>query len=160
MPIWWKQLSLREKRLLQAGGLCLLLGVFFWGIWQPLNHNIAQQALRLRQNQQLLTQIQTSADSIRSWQQQQGKTTTAGSSSQSLSQQVSLSASQNGLKVIRMQPQERSLQLWIEDLPFNQLLSWLLKLRLEQGIEVVYLDVLPTEQSGMVKVERLQLEQP
>ncbi|MGL4984856.1 MAG: type II secretion system protein GspM, partial [Plesiomonas sp.] len=111
------------------------------------------------QNQQLLTQIQTSADSIRSWQQQQGKTTTVGSS-QSLSQQVSLSASQNGLKVIRMQPQERSLQLWIEDLPFNQLLSWLLKLRLEQGIEVVYLDVLPTEQSGMVKVERLQLEQP
>ncbi|MGL4543946.1 MAG: type II secretion system protein GspM, partial [Plesiomonas shigelloides] len=75
MPIWWKQLSLREKRLLQAGGLCLLLGIFFWGIWQPLNHNIAQQALRLRQNQQLLTQIQTSADSIRSWQQQQGKTT-------------------------------------------------------------------------------------
>ncbi|MGL5757623.1 type II secretion system protein M [Plesiomonas sp.] len=160
MPTWWKQLSLREKRLLQAGGLCLLLGIFFWGIWQPLNNHIAQQAQRLRQNQQLLMQIQTSADSIRGWQQRQGKTITVDSSNQSLSQQVSLSANQHGLKVIRMQPQEKTLQLWIDDLPFNQLLSWLLKLRLEQGIDVVYLDILPAAQTGMVKVERLQLEQP
>ncbi|MGL5007303.1 MAG: type II secretion system protein GspM [Plesiomonas sp.] len=160
MPIWWKQLSLREKRLLQVGGGCLLLGMFFWGIWQPLNQHIAQQALRLRQNQQLLTQIHASTESIRRWQQQQSKTTTADNSNQSLSQQVSFSASQNGLKVIRMQPQDRSLQLWIEDLPFNQLLSWLLKLRIEYGVDVVYLDLLPTEQPGMVKVERLQLEQP
>ncbi|MGL4626932.1 MAG: type II secretion system protein GspM [Plesiomonas shigelloides] len=52
------------------------------------------------------------------------------------------------------------MQLWVADLPFNQLLSWLLRLRLQYGIEVAALDLSLAGQGGVVRVDRLQLALP
>ncbi|MGL4681266.1 MAG: type II secretion system protein GspM, partial [Plesiomonas shigelloides] len=58
------------------------------------------------------------------------------------------------------QAQDRQVQLWVADLPFNQLLSWLLRLRLQYGIEVAALDLSLAGQGGVVRVDRLQLALP
>ncbi|MGL5762309.1 MAG: type II secretion system protein GspM, partial [Plesiomonas shigelloides] len=64
------------------------------------------------------------------------------------------------ISVTRMQAQDRQVQLWVADLPFNQLLSWLLRLRLQYGIEVAALDLSLAGQGGVVRVDRLQLALP
>lgn len=155
----WQQYSAREQRLLMLAAVSLLVGGLYWGIWQPLQQAISRQETRLQQHQLLLRQLQVSEAAIRQWQQQQAapQMPVAGGS---LTEQVSRSAASNSISVTRMQTQDRQVQLWVADLPFNQLLSWLLRLRLQYGIEVAALDLSLAGQGGVVRVDRLQLALP
>lgn len=154
----WQQYSAREQRLLMLAAVAVVIGGLYWGIWQPLQQAISRQETRLQQHQQLLRQLQVSEDAIRLWQQQQTTPHTAAEGS--LTEQVSRSAASYSITVTRMQAQDRQLQLWLADLPFNQLLSWLLRLRLQYGIEVAALDLSLGGQGGVVRVDRLQLALP
>ena len=56
-----------------------------------------------------------------------------------------------------MQPQGEDLQVWIEEVSFNQLLTWLEQLSSRENINVKSIDLSNTQQPGVVKVRRLQL---
>lgn len=156
----WQQYSAREQRLLLLAGAALSLGAVYWGIWQPLQQAIQRQELRLQHHRQLLQQLHVSADSIRQWQQQQSRAGVPSQAQGSLAEQVSRSAASYSITVTRLQPQDRQIQIGLADLPFNQLLSWLLSLRLQYGIEVAALDLSLGAQGGVVRVDRLQLALP
>ena len=56
-----------------------------------------------------------------------------------------------------MQPQGDDLQVWIDEISFNQLLSWLEKLASRDGLQVKNIDLSKADQQGVVRVRRLQL---
>ena len=49
------------------------------------------------------------------------------------------------------------MQVWIDNIAFNQLLTWLEKLANNEGIHVDTIDLTKGDQPGQVRVKRLQL---
>jgi general secretion pathway protein M len=55
-----------------------------------------------------------------------------------------------------MQPQGEELQVWIDQAPFNDILSWLQSLE-KTGISVLDIDIAESGLPGQVKIRRLKL---
>ena len=56
-----------------------------------------------------------------------------------------------------MQPQGDTLQVWIDEISFDQLITWLNNLSENYGLKVTSIDLSKAEQQGVVQVRRLQL---
>ena len=146
-------LTEREQRLVLLSGLVVLLGIFYWGLWAPLNQSISQQSQLLESNKKLV-----------SWVEEQGQKAahlrrTQSSPRQvtgSLPQLVTSTSSNHSLSISRMQPQGDEIQVWIDEAPFNSLVGWLNELE-TRGIVIEQLDVAVANAPGMIKVRRLVL---
>lgn len=149
---WWYGLAAREQRLLLLAGPLLLLGVFYWGLWQPLHQAKQHNEIAL---QQLERQRVSFLQAIPTLQQAAAGPERSGGS---LAQIVSNSARSFNIRVSRMQPQNEQLQLVLEDLAFEQLLPWLHQLQYQNGVRLVNLDVAVTDRPGVVRVRRMVIE--
>jgi general secretion pathway protein M len=74
----------------------------------------------------------------------------------SLTQLVNRTTRSSGIPVARMQPQGDELQVWIDQVAFNDLMAWLEQLE-QQGVMIIQSDVSEVDLAGFVKVQRLQL---
>ncbi|MBL54295.1 MAG: type II secretion system protein M [Aestuariibacter sp.] len=146
-------LTEREQRLVMLSAIVVLIGLFYWGIWAPLNQGIDQQTKQLSNNQKLLSWVEEqSARAAILRRSQSGNRTFNGS----LQQAVTSSSNQFSLVISRMQPQNDNLQVWIDEAVFNDLLAWLDHLE-SRGVQIDQLDVTEADASGMIKVRRLVL---
>lgn len=148
---WWQGLAQREQQLLLLCVPVLLLGAFYWLLWQPLHQAQARNAVAIQQVQQQLQALQQAAPLL------QGAAVTARSGG-SLSQIISTSARSFNIRVSRMQPQNEQLQLVLEDVAFEQLLPWLHQLYYQNGVRLVQVDVAATDKAGIVRVRRMVIE--
>lgn len=153
---WWNSISQREQRLVLGGSIVLLLGVLYWGVISPLDQRSENAKARIQSEQQLLVWVKNSANAIVSLRGANGSS--ASPSTQPLNQVVSSSTARFKVELIRMQPRGESLQVWIQPIPFNQLVNWLAYIQAQQGIDVEFLDLSRTETLGQVEVNRLQLK--
>jgi general secretion pathway protein M len=155
LRIWWQGLAQREQQLVSVAGFFLVIGVFYWGIWSPISE--AQKNAEADHNAALKTLnfVKQSANKLVGL-QQAGATATA---SGSLSALVNQGASQFGLEITRMQPQGDKVQLWMDDVPFDALLSYLHHLVNDKGLSLDSVDLAESDISGLVKVRRIQLSQ-
>ncbi|MFS1701617.1 type II secretion system protein GspM [Alteromonas sp. AMM-1] len=146
-------LTEREQRLVMLSAIVVVVGLFYWGVWAPLNQGIAQQTKQLGNNKALLSWVEEQAARatfLRS--SQTGKRSLNGS----LQQAVTSSSNQFSLFISRMQPQGEDLQVWIDEAAFNNLVAWLDHLE-SRGVNIDQLDVTEADASGMIKVRRLVL---
>lgn len=155
LRIWWQGLVPREQQLVSIAGGFLAVAVLYWGIWSPIsqaqqdaerNHSAAVKTLNF---------VKQSANKLVGLQQTGATQKSAGS----LSAIVNQSASQFGLEITRMQPQGDKVQLWMDDVPFDALLSYLHHLVNDQGLILDSLDLAEADVAGLVKVRRIQLSQ-
>ena len=58
----------------------------------------------------------------------------------------------------RLQPRGEMMQVWIQPLPFSQLVSWIAYLQERQGVSVDAIDIDRGKVNGVVEVKRLQLK--
>ena len=58
---WWRGISAREQRLVAVGGSVLLIGLFYWAIWQPVANRIAERERQVVNQQQTLALAQQNA---------------------------------------------------------------------------------------------------
>lgn len=147
------QLSEREQRLVTVSGVLLLAAIFYWGIWSPLNTSIERGQTAVKNQTELLDWVQKNAN--RAVQLRSGgnnKTSFVGS----LPQVVNQSASRMKIAISRMQPQDEELQVWIDQAPFNDLLSWLQSLE-KTGVSILDIDISESNLPGQVKIRRLKL---
>lgn len=56
---YWQPRQESEKKVLILAGFLIAFASYFWGVWQPLNHKIAQQQL----NRQQLAHLQIKLES-------------------------------------------------------------------------------------------------
>lgn len=151
---WWSSISQREQRMVMGCGALVIIGLIYWGILQPISQRAELAQSRIQSERQLLEWVQDKADDITALRKSGGVTY----SNQPLNQLVSSSARRFKVELIRVQPRNESVQVWIKPLAFNQLVDWLRHLKEQQGIEVEFLDIDRTEQAGMIDVNRLQFK--
>ncbi|MCK6263311.1 type II secretion system protein M [Vibrio sp. ZSDE26] len=154
LKLWWHGISLREQRLVLVCSGLLLIGIGYWGIFEPMNQRSTQAQNRLNSEKQLLSWVQSKADEIVQLRAQSGIATT----SQPLNQVISSSASRFKVELIRIQPRDDMFQVWVQPIEFNQFLQWITYLKEQQGIDVEHLDISRTERAGVVDVKRLQFK--
>lgn len=152
MKIWWQQLNIREQRLIMV--MSAVVGVFIvYGLmWQPLNKNITQSKLKVERQQDLLVWVKENTKRY-----QEAKRNGRSSSGASLSSIVNRTSRLNNITITRMQPQGDDLQVWIDEISFNQLLAWLEQLASRENLQVKNIDLSLADQQGVVRVRRLQL---
>ncbi|WP_261816445.1 type II secretion system protein M [Vibrio gallicus] len=152
---YWAGISLREQRMLLITLGVALIAVFYWGGLQPLQQKTELAQTRLTSEKQLNYWVKDEADKITALR----RTSTAPSiSSLPLNQLLSASSSRYKVELVRLQPREDMVQVWVQPVAFKSLMSWLIYLRQQQGVDVAFLDINETDKPGIVEVKRLQFE--
>lgn len=150
---WWHGLVLREQRLVLGLGSAVIVFLLYVLVWQPLNNNLATTKKSLANRQALLTWVDENTARYKSVQLLSGNKPSTGS----LSSIVNRTANQQQLTITRMQPQGELLQVWLDSVPFTQLLFWLEHLANKEGLQVQAIDLTKGDNLGEVRVRRLQL---
>lgn len=151
---WWAGISVREQRLVIGCGLLLLLGGIYWGVVQPVSESAENAQARIKSEKQLLTWVKGKANTI----VELRGSGAAAPSTKPLNQVVSSSTKSYSIELIRMQPRDEMLQVWIKPVPFNRFVQWLAYLKDKQGIDVEFMDISGTDKKGVVEIKRLQLK--
>lgn len=151
--VWWQKISQREQYLVIAASVLLVLAGVYWGLIQPMTQASVQAQERHKTEQQLLVWVQEQAQEIHHLRAQHGQTM----SDQPLNQVVSNSIRRFNIELIRLQPKNDSLQVWIQPVAFNALLAWIDFLQQQENVEVELMDLDASAISGKVEVKRLQL---
>ncbi|WP_261373471.1 type II secretion system protein M [Rheinheimera sediminis] len=144
---WWQSLQKREQQLMLGAGVTLAVAAFYWLLWAPLHLNYQSQQLQLQQVSQQLLQVST-FPVVSTQTKVQG----------SLTDIISSSARTHNIQVSRMQPQNDQMQVMLNDISFDQLLTWLHALQYQHNVSIVQLDLAVADAPGMVRVRRLLVE--
>jgi len=152
---WWQGLASREQQLVGFGGVFLVVGVLYWGVWAPIAQAEADALRNLSAQQQTLNYVKQTANKIAGLKQAGAKPSASGS----LSSVVNQTAGNYGLVITRMQPQGDKIQVWMDDVPFDALLGYLSELVQKKGLSLESVDLAEADVPGYVKVRRIQLAQ-
>lgn len=156
--LWWRGLSAREQRLLAVGGSVLLVGLFYWLVWQPLGNRIEGRERQVKSQQQTLIWLKEKGEQVLAAQAGSGRNIDLGGT---LDGVVNRTAFNHKIKIARLQPQGQELQVWIDQVAFDDLLMWLAELTDKYGVRVQVIEVAREQlPAGMVKVRRLQVSRP
>lgn len=153
MKNWWQQLNIREQRLIAVMSLLIAIFILYSLIWQPLNDALVKNKAKLERTQDLFVWVQENTDRYTQAKRSGAKKQNGGS----LSSIVTRTSRIKKITITRMQPQGEDLQVWIDEISFEQLLSWLEQLATREGLQVKSIDLSKTDQQGAVRVRRLQL---
>jgi general secretion pathway protein M len=150
----FKALTEREQLLVIVASIVIVVGIFYFAIWSPLNSNIEKQRSLISDQQELLSWVQQSANRALQLRQssQGGQTNFNGS----LPQAVNQTTARFKIAISRMQPQGQELQVWVDQAPFDSVIDWLNALE-KMGIVILQVDVTEAEAPGQIKIRRLQL---
>ena len=155
---WWRSISAREQRLVGVGGSVLLIGICYWAIWQPISNRIAERERQVVNQQQTLAWLKEKGQEVLAMQGGNGRQI---DTSGTLDGVVNRTAFNQKIKIARLQPQGQELQVWIDTVPFDDLLIWLATLSDQYGVQVQIIEVAREGLApGLVKFRRLQLSRP
>ena len=149
----YKALTEREQKLVIASAIMVLVALFYFIIWAPLNAALDREQKLLDNQQSLLVWVKDTAARA-----QQLRRSTGGKQafSGSLPQAVNRTTSQHDIAISRMQPQGEELQVWVDQAPFNNVLAWL-KAMESMGVVILQADIAEADVKGHIKIRRLQL---
>jgi len=153
MKAHWQQLEQKEKQLISILIATLVLAGGYWLLWQPLQDDIINTQRKVNVQTQTLADVKAIGQKIMDLQGGQVNRAEVDD----LNQLVSRSAKRNNIVISRIQAKTNNLQVWIDDVNFNQFSAWLEQLNKKYGIEVQNIDLSVSDVKGMVKVRRLQL---
>ena len=151
---WWRNISQREQRMLILCSILVVLGAIYWGVIQPISERAEAAQVRISTERQLLNWVSESADRIVELRGSNG----IRASSQPFNQVISTSAKTYKIELIRIQPRDDMLQVWLKPVAFDQFIHWLAYLRQQQGIQVEFIEISNSGSSGIIEVKRLQLK--
>ena len=160
MKNWFNSLQTREKQLMIAATVVVVLFIFYLFIWLPIDKNTQRLNRQLASQKITLAAMQQMAPRIRTLQQ-------SGSKSARRSSNASLTAliyqtGQSRLKGAQLkrveEGQQHSVRVWIEKVAFDDMLFWLESLRNQYGIDVDSIVAEREAEPGLVNV-RLTLKQ-
>lgn len=152
LKTWWESLNEREHKLVIVGGSVFCIGLFYFAIWNPLANAVENGQASLIKQQTLNS---WSKDAISQIKAAGGNASGNGGS---LTQVVNQTSRRYNIKIARMNPKDDELQLWIDDVIFNDLMKWLAFLEQKQGIAIDNIDVNEGADAGLVNVRRLVIK--
>jgi len=156
---FWSARNARERWLLGGGGLLVLVVLPYVAIWEPLVERRAYLQDRVAEQRQDLAWMRSAAEEI---QARNGESASAEpvTDERSLLSLVDRAARDAGIddQLSRAQPDgDGTLRVWMDRVPFDELMGWLDGLQRAAGVEVAALTVERTQDDGLVNA-RLTLE--
>ena len=123
----FNQLTEREQRLVIISAVVVVVGMFYWLVWSPLNQAIERDQKAVESQKSLLSWVQKNANRAIQLRAANGVSTGFNGS---LAQAANQTAANANIPIARMQPQGEELQVWVDQAPFNGVLDWLQSLKL------------------------------
>lgn len=152
----WAALSARERILVLISGGFVAFAIVYWGVWQPWSQYSQQVSRQVVAERNLLNWVTTNADRIVTLRSDPNQQHQILGKQQGVNQIVSQTARSFNVDLVKMQPRSANqLQVWVQPLPFNTLLSWLGQLESRYGITASMVDLSADETSGQVTIGRL-----
>jgi general secretion pathway protein M len=159
MKDWWLGKTQREQLALVGGAAAVLLLLLYLLAWQPFVNAVEKQRTHVK-NQQItldwMQQVLPEFQSLSSQNRAAGNRQT----NEALLTLVDRTAKQKQLReqFQRLKPQgDDTVQLWVEQAPFDTLLNWLGNLTSQYGIQIETLNIDRQELPGIVNA-RLVLQ--
>ncbi|MEJ6080070.1 type II secretion system protein M [Vibrio sp. 1-Bac 57] len=151
---WWDNISEREQQLTFISLVVVFIAVIYFLIWQPIATNLAASQQKLQRSEQTLQWVESNANKLVVAGVGNKKTTAR---KQNLSQLISSTAKRNKIVISRIQNRNGSVDIWINQVEFNQFLKWITALQNQYQIQVNSADLNQDKTQGMVKINRLSL---
>jgi general secretion pathway protein M len=152
MKDWWLSRTSDDRMaILVSASVIGLLLVYLFG-WLPFNKQIVAKRAMVERQVATLEWMKKSAAEIRSLRSGQTRKT-SNASNQALLTLVDRTAKQNQLNkyIQRLKPQNNdSVQLWLEQAPFDSLVIWLGLLVSQYDIDLDSISIERDESSGLV----------
>lgn len=152
MRQWFDSLAPRERVMVGIAAVVVVLAVLYAGVWEPLNHGVAHLSQQVKQQRELVSWLHETAPKIRALRQATHRNAPKEQNAALLSviDKTSKAAGMGGM-VKRIQPQgDNSVQVWIENATFNDMLDWVYRLQNRYGVEVKSASMQPGNQAGQV----------
>ncbi|UGA54924.1 type II secretion system protein M [Vibrio sp. VB16] len=151
---WWRSISLREQRMVLVCSILIIVGGFNWGLIQPLSERANTAKVRINSEKALLQWVSDSADRIIELRGNGGISV----SNEPFNQVISTSAKSYKIELIRIQPRDEMLQVWVKPVAFDQFVHWLAYLQQKQAVQVEFMEISNSDSKGIIEVKRLQLK--
>ena len=155
---WWNLRQPRERQILIAGAVFVAVFLLYGAIWSPLQKARHRAELDLRTTRMLANRLETIAVDV---ERNRG---TGGGASRNLPLLSAVDQAAHrpelGKQYERIEPDEgeRSVKIWINEVPFDSLVSWLNLVQTQYGIVVASAE-LERKGDGVVDA-RLSLVRP
>jgi general secretion pathway protein M len=159
MMEWWLSKTQREQLMLITAGAAMLVFLLYLLAWQPFTEAIEQNHQRVISKQATLQWMEENLGEVQRLRRQQNSGG-AAATNEALLTLVDRTSKQNQLRqqIQRIKPQgENSVQLWVEQAPFDTLMKWLGELSERYGILIDTLNIDRQNDPGVVNA-RLVLQ--
>ncbi|SCZ64895.1 type II secretion system protein GspM [Thiohalomonas denitrificans] len=158
MKQFMQNLQPRERRTLLAGAIALALLLLYVMVWEPYRTHIAQLEKDVAEQRATLAWMRQAAAEIKELRGSASRPVTKTSSLLATTDRTARSHGFSGA-LKRIQPDgQRSVRVWLENAPFDDVMRWLGTLMEQHGVSISSLVVDPGESAGLVDA-RLVLEE-
>jgi len=150
---WYESLAQRERIAVIAGGVAVILALFYYGFWQPLNTSVIEGRERVGREAEQARWMLGIRDEARLLKADNGRRAIKGRNDSLLSI-VDASSRENGLgeAVRRIQPDGNDkATVTLEAANFNQMLFWLRSLQRDYGVSTAQMTVTRDEDAGTIQ---------
>jgi general secretion pathway protein M len=146
----WEALEAREQQSLKILGVALVLFLAYFLLWVPAQSYMKDSERLLQERADLLGLVQSSRAILAS---QSNSTQGSGAilNSQQLVSTVTNLAKKQQLSLKRFEPSgENKVKVWVEDVSFDVLVSWLSALETSVSVKVEQISVEKQDKPGVV----------
>ncbi len=162
MKAWFESLGSRERLLVAAGAVILVLLLLYSLIWAPLGEGYQDMKTRVDGQRDTARWMAQSAQTLQQLKRSRGPGV-RGLGGRSLLATADSTARSNGLgpALKRVEPEgSRNVRVWLEGASFDRMMQWLAALSTTYGIEIDSASIeRVTEQAGRINA-RLTLQAP
>ena len=155
MLAWFEGLSPRERGLVMAAAVALVITLLFTQVWLPLNRGIQSERATQQEQRELLAWIESKQPALQQL-RAAGNPAAAGERAEgTLLVLADRSAKQAGLSraIKRTNPESNGgVRVVMEDASFNDVIAWLATLRRQHAVDVANLSTTAKDQPGIVDV--------
>lgn len=152
MKEYWQNLQARERRTLLAGAAALVVMLLYILVWEPYHAHIERLETDVAEQRETLAWMQRAAKEIERLRGNSAASPSVASEG-SLLTTTDRTAREHGFSeaLKRIQPDgQRSVRVWLENAPFDDMVRWLDALASEHGVTVSTLVVDPADSSGRI----------
>jgi len=156
---WWAERNQDERRILIAGAIVVAVVLFYVAIWEPVAKAHRRAETTLAENRAVASRLEAMGAEVGRLRGANG----ASAANRSLSLLAAVDQSSRGPELgkapSRIQPEgDKEVKLWVDDVPFDALLTWVQQLQMQYGITVSSAEI-ERKAEGVVSA-RLSLVRP
>lgn len=147
---WFAERESGEQRVVLGLTAVVTLTILWLGIWKPISDWRTLEHNRYENAQSLLDWVQVNEARAR----EVARGGEQGKGNRSLLPLVTRSADAQGIRINRLQPESNSVvSVVIQAQPFNEVLSWLHQLQVNNGISVQRVSIDAEGTSGLINAQ-------